>query len=282
MPLPTMSLRVAPEYHQLIRDIATALRTRPELADVLHDVLQTQHDNVLQSQHDGIAPRDTDVLQSILDRLAALEEREPRMVRIDAVEARITALEAGASMPVTASADSERPAVTRQPRPASVGQGAGGSKRMTAEQDRQIADLLNAGRPYSEIAPAVGVSIGRLTKIKKRLAEQGLLTAIPDEHSEQAYLCQIAGMTVAEAIELKGWTWEEHELAAAVERWREKHHVQEMLLLEHHHQIATMLEAGKSGVEIKAWLAQQRAELPASHVDENPVPPHGQRDADPR
>jgi BMFP domain-containing protein YqiC len=84
MPLPTMSLRAAPEYHQLIRDIATALRTRPELADALRNVLQSQH---------SVALRDTDVLQSILDRIAALEEREPRMVRIEALEARITALE---------------------------------------------------------------------------------------------------------------------------------------------------------------------------------------------
>lgn len=61
-----MSLRVAPEHHQLIRDIGLVLRTRPELADVLRDVLQSQH---------GIAPRNTDVLQSILDRLAALEEQ---------------------------------------------------------------------------------------------------------------------------------------------------------------------------------------------------------------
>ena len=84
MPLPTMSLRAAPEYHQLIRDIATALRTRPELVDVLRDVLQTQHvmHDVSQSQH-SIALRDTDVLQSILDRVDALEEREPRMVRVE-------------------------------------------------------------------------------------------------------------------------------------------------------------------------------------------------------
>jgi hypothetical protein len=37
--LPTMSLRASPEHHQLIRDIATALRTRPELADVLQPVI---------------------------------------------------------------------------------------------------------------------------------------------------------------------------------------------------------------------------------------------------
>jgi hypothetical protein len=43
MPLPTMSLRAAPEHHQLIRDIATALRSRSELVDMLCDVLQAQH-----------------------------------------------------------------------------------------------------------------------------------------------------------------------------------------------------------------------------------------------
>jgi hypothetical protein len=68
MPLPTMSLRVAPEHQQLIRDIATAIRFRPELVDVLRDVLHTQHD--------GVAERDADVLQPVLDRLAALEVKK--------------------------------------------------------------------------------------------------------------------------------------------------------------------------------------------------------------
>ena len=66
MPLPTMSLRAAPEHHQLIRDIATALRTRPELADVLRDVLQ--------SQYGGIAQRDTDVLHAFQERLTIQSE----------------------------------------------------------------------------------------------------------------------------------------------------------------------------------------------------------------
>src|SRR5687768_7678579 len=43
-----------------------------------------------------------------------------------------------------------------------------------------IAEMLNAGRSYSEIGNAVGVSSGALTKIRSRLAEQGLLTAKPD------------------------------------------------------------------------------------------------------
>jgi hypothetical protein len=65
MPLPTMSLPAAPEHHQLICDITTALRSHPELADVLRDVLQ--------AQHDGIAGRDTDVLQPVLDCLTQAE-----------------------------------------------------------------------------------------------------------------------------------------------------------------------------------------------------------------
>ena len=113
-----MSLRVAPEHHQLLRDIATALRTRPELADVLR--------HVLQAQHDGVTVRDTDVSQStldpILDRIAALEEREPRIARMEALEARIATLEEQASMPVTLHLQSEPPAPRpRTPRPAVAG-----------------------------------------------------------------------------------------------------------------------------------------------------------------
>jgi hypothetical protein len=90
MPLPTMSLRAPPEHHQLIRDIATALRTRPELADVLHDVLQTQHD--------GVTDRNTDVLQSILDRLAIADEFSRRIMAFaENINERVKALEHSAS-----------------------------------------------------------------------------------------------------------------------------------------------------------------------------------------
>lgn len=115
MPLPTMSLRAAPEHQQIIRDIATALRTRPELADVLRDVLQTQH---------GIAPGNTGVLQSILERLAALEEREPRMVRIEALETRMAALEGQGSAPAAEPAKPKAQAKTKPQRPKSAHRGA--------------------------------------------------------------------------------------------------------------------------------------------------------------
>jgi plasmid stability protein len=234
------------------------------------------------------------ILPDILARLDRLEAggTAPAGTPLDAVEP-----EKSAAIPVPTEAAPEPSDAAGE---LLVTGGQGTRRRLTAAGIAEVERMIRAGVGDAEIAGRIGMDRGAIRQRRLKLerssspqsVEQsieaiagqqdgegqqqlstGEMTAIPDEHSEQAYLCQIAGMTVAEAIELKGWTWEEHELAAAVERWREKHHVQEMLLLEHHHQIATMLEAGKSGVEIKAWLAQQRAELPASHVDENPVPP---------
>jgi DNA-binding NarL/FixJ family response regulator len=122
MPLPTMSLRVAPEYHQLIRDIATALRTRPELAGVLRDVLQTQH---------GIAPRNTDVLQSILDRLAALEDLTAGM----------------------------------QPR---IQTGSRPGVRVPADIRRRIPELRDQGMKRDQIARELGISTGTVSNYLKK------------------------------------------------------------------------------------------------------------------
>jgi hypothetical protein len=128
MPLPTMSLRVAPEHQQLIRDIATALRTRPELADVLRDVLQMQHD--------GITQRDTDVLQSILDRLAALE----RSIAVGAPS---------------------QPKEAEQQQP-----------HLTLEQTRQIDAMMKAGRSAEEIMKVTGRPIPTREEIKQRLLDE--------------------------------------------------------------------------------------------------------------
>jgi hypothetical protein len=125
MPLPTMSLRAASEHHQLIRDIATALRTRPELADVLRDVLQTQHDI-----------RDTNVLQSILDRLAALEQS----IAVSAP-----------SLP-----DAAEPT---QP-------------HLTLEQTRQVTAMMEAERSAEEIMKVTGRPIPTREEIKQRLLDE--------------------------------------------------------------------------------------------------------------
>jgi hypothetical protein len=102
MPLPTMSLRAPPEHHQLIRDIATALRTRPELASVLRNVLQPQYsvaerDTVaLQTQHD-ISDSDTDVLQAFQTRLMIQSEGLQRvMAFVENINERVKVLERSA------------------------------------------------------------------------------------------------------------------------------------------------------------------------------------------
>jgi hypothetical protein len=93
MPLPTMSLRAAPEHHQLIRDIATALRTRPELAGVLRDVLQTQHGVTTER----VAERDTDVLQAFQERLMIQSEGLQRVMAFaENIDKRVKALEQSA------------------------------------------------------------------------------------------------------------------------------------------------------------------------------------------
>jgi hypothetical protein len=91
MALSTMSVRVPPEHHQLIRDIATALRTRPELAGVLRDVLQVQYG--------GVTERDTEVLQSILESLAIEKEFSRRIMAFaENINDRVKALEQLASV----------------------------------------------------------------------------------------------------------------------------------------------------------------------------------------
>jgi hypothetical protein len=80
-----MSLRASPESHQLIRDIATALRTRPQLADVLRNVLQAEH---------GVTERDTGVLQAFQERLMILSDGFQRvMAYAENIDERLKALE---------------------------------------------------------------------------------------------------------------------------------------------------------------------------------------------
>src|SRR3954471_24781538 len=87
MPLPTITLRVAPEHHRLFRDIGAAIRTRPELANVLRDVLQVQHDG-------GGTDRDTNVLQPFVERLELTRDLSVRtMAFAESINERLKAVE---------------------------------------------------------------------------------------------------------------------------------------------------------------------------------------------
>jgi hypothetical protein len=128
MPLPTMSVRVALEHQKLIRDIAMALRTQPELVSVLRGVLQAEH---------GVAVRDTNVLQSILDRLAALEE-----------------------WAVSSGAPSPPDKAEQRPPP------------LTLDQTRQIDAMMKAGRSAEDIMKATGRPIPTREEIKQGRSPQ--------------------------------------------------------------------------------------------------------------
>jgi hypothetical protein len=206
MPTPTMSLRALPEHHQLIRRMARALIERPDLSESLTALIDGATQGVPQDatrpnaavdqrledierrleQIEGqavlrgeapdvlpaIQPAIQDLLLAIQQRLLLQEETtQTVMAFAHSINDRVMKdRQARAETPPQHS-------IVTQPRHTSAGQGAGGGKRLTAEQDRQIADMLKAGRPYPEIAAAVGVSSGALTRIKERLDRQGLLTA---------------------------------------------------------------------------------------------------------
>lgn len=147
MPLPTMSLRVAPEHHQLLRDIATALRTRPQLADVLRDVLQ--------AQHDGVTVRDTDVLQPILERLAITEEFTRRIMAFaESINDRLKTLEQAA--PQAAAPQPPRPATPGKRRPPTP---------ITDDMRRWVHDMRNAGQTRDAIAQALQIGGATVSRI---------------------------------------------------------------------------------------------------------------------
>jgi hypothetical protein len=113
---------------------------------------------------------DRQQVQDPEDRLGNLEARVAELeARLGEVDARLDNVATSpTAMPVT------RPAPSQ-----GSGRGAGGgAKRLTPEQDRMIADMLGQNRSYSEIGAAVGISPGAITKIRERLAREGLLSKL--------------------------------------------------------------------------------------------------------
>jgi hypothetical protein len=208
MVTPTMSVRALPEHHQLIRRMARALMERPELAEsltaliegVVQDVTQgvTRPDTsvdqrfedieqrIAQIESQGVLRGDTpDVLREVQGVVQALQEHLMRqeqttlkyVAMTENLSDRVRDLERPADPQRVATQPVQHTAVTQQPRQTSAGRGAGGgNKRLTDEQDLRIADMLKAGRSYSEIAASVDVSKGALSRIRDRLERQGLLT----------------------------------------------------------------------------------------------------------
>jgi predicted transcriptional regulator len=215
MPTPTMSVRALPEHHQLLRRMARALMDRPELAesltaliegvpqsvpqeatrpsaavdqrfeDIERRLAQVESQGVLRGETPDVLREVQGVVQAIQEHLMRQEQTTLKYVAMtENLSDRVRDLERPADPQQAATRPVQHKAVTQQPRQPPVKQDAGGGKAPT-EQDLQIAEMLKAGRSYREIAKAVGIHHGALTRIKKRLERQGLVTvADPDGHVE--------------------------------------------------------------------------------------------------
>jgi hypothetical protein len=163
MPLPTMSLRAAPEHHKLIRDLAAALRTRPELADVLRDVLQAQHDTA-----GRMTERDTAVLQDVVERLshaeqriAALEASAPLGSHLvhaqDSGERAVT--RGGTTYTMDTPAEPRIPLRPAQPRPKQRP-----GLQVPEDVQQRVREMRAAGKTRAAIAAELGISTGAVSK----------------------------------------------------------------------------------------------------------------------
>jgi hypothetical protein len=201
-----------------------------------------------------------DLISDRVNSLCTLFEKHQRI--LPAILTRLERLEVGDIVPAGTPLDEvepEKSAAIIVPSEAAgeplVTGGEGTRRRLTPAGIAEAERMIRAGISDAEIAGRFGLDRGAIRQRRLKLEK----SAIPDEHSEEAYLYQIAGMTYAEAIKLKGWTCEADELAAAVERWREKHPPQAMLPIEWTQQVEAMQKAGRSAEEIKAWLDLRKA-----------------------
>jgi hypothetical protein len=186
MPTPQFNVRVPERYHALLRLIVERLRANPEGADALADALLAVcrqpadallavcrqpagkgADNLLTAAGKGAdnlpTAADTEVLRSILERLDALEEREPRMVRIEALETRVATLEetmAGTQATPLRTAPAGEPLVTG---------GGGTRRRLTPAGIVEVERMIRAGISDAEIAGRVGMDRGAIRQRRLKL-----------------------------------------------------------------------------------------------------------------
>ena len=133
-PLPTMSLRVAPDRQALMRAIARVLKDSPGVAAELQNVLQrnTQH---------GIAQGNTGdaVLHDVLQRIAALEQRQAALERRDPEEGHADSVSPAGGRPFIAGNTPEA-AFPREPE-GTLWKGTGSTRCLTAH-GRPVRDAI--------------------------------------------------------------------------------------------------------------------------------------------
>ena len=185
-PLPTMSLRVAPDRQALIRAIARVLKDSPGMAAELQNVLQrnTQH---------GVTQCNTGdtVLHDVLQRLAALEQRQTALERrapeeghVDSVSPANGRLEGATDGgPFVAGDAPEGPAFPKESEGA-LWQGTGSTRRLTAHGRQVLAGMVTAGLPLAEMAARFGMRSDNMARTVRRIFPEAQTVAGQPENPE--------------------------------------------------------------------------------------------------
>ena len=170
-PLPTMSLRVAPDRQALMRAIARVLKDSPGVAAELQSVLQhnTQH---------GVTHGNTGdaVLHDVLQRLAALEQRQAALERRDSEADHANSVSPADGRPEGATdgkpsairATPEGPAFPREPE-GTLWQGTGSTRRLTAHGRQVLAGMVAAGLSLAEMAARFGMRSDSMARTVRRI-----------------------------------------------------------------------------------------------------------------
>ena len=168
-PLPTMSLRVAPDRQALIRAIARVLKDSPGVAAELQGVLQrnTQHGVTQSTTGDA-------VLHDVLQRIAALEQRQAALERRDPEESHVGDVSPVDGRPEGATDGKLSAAVPEGPAlPGESGetlwQGNGKRWRLTAYGCQVLAGMVTAGLPQAEMAARFGMRSGNMGRTVRRM-----------------------------------------------------------------------------------------------------------------
>jgi hypothetical protein len=133
MATPTTSVRIAREHHQLIHDLARAIKLDPALSDQVRAVLAGRNTATQQS--------DTATQAEIIARLGD-------------IEARLASLEDRPATSVLPATQKPRPAGRRKRQ-----------ARITADMRRSVRDMHAAGHTQYAIHLALGISTGMVSKI---------------------------------------------------------------------------------------------------------------------
>jgi hypothetical protein len=151
MPLPTCSVRARPEHHHLLRRLARALASRPELAPSFEALIV----DVTQAVTQVNTPTDQrlDDLERRVDRLEA--EAVLRNETQDVLPERVTRNTAQQHTPAD---------VTREPRPAAPGKRRSPTS-ITDDLRRQVHDLRAKNRSRDSIAAELEIGGATVSKI---------------------------------------------------------------------------------------------------------------------